>query len=45
MPARTSKETSDREKACRFVLAAFFQPDHSIAARAASPSTVARRSG
>ncbi len=24
MPAKTSKETSDREKACRFVVAAFF---------------------
>ena len=25
MPAKTSKETSDREKACRFLIAAFFQ--------------------
>ena len=25
MPAKTSKETSDREKACRFVVTAFFQ--------------------
>ncbi len=30
MPAKTSKETSDREKACRFVLAALFQRGQEI---------------
>ncbi len=33
MPAKTSKETSDREKACRFVLAALFQQSQEISQR------------
>ncbi len=43
MPAKTSKQSSDREKACRFVLSAFFQQGPKISDLLAALFLVHRR--